>query len=72
MILKDKLIKLLSEFHDECPEVLNIPVTADEIIALFVEAIKGLGFEIPKHHNEQINSAFVFPPCKNYENREKK
>ena len=44
MILKDKLIKLLSEFHDECSEVLNIPETADEIIALFVDAIKGLEF----------------------------
>ena len=35
MILKDKLIKLLSEFHDEDIEVLNISGTADEIIALF-------------------------------------
>lgn len=35
MILKDKLIKLLSEFHDEDIEVLDIPTAADEIIALF-------------------------------------
>ena len=68
MILKDKLVKLLSEFHDECPEVLDISKTSDEIITLFVNAIKRSEFEIPKHHHEQINSAFVFPPCKNYEN----
>ena len=67
MILKDKLIKLLSEFHDECPEVLNIPGTADEIIALFMDAIKGMEFKAPKHYHEKINSAFVFPPCKSYE-----
>ena len=71
MILKDKLVKLLTEFYDECPEVLDIPGTADKIIALFVDAIKN-EVKISKHHHEQINSAFVFPPCKNYENREKK
>mgnify|MGYP001571682141 CR=1 len=46
MILKKKLEKLLSEFHDECPEVLDIPETANTIIALFVEAIKGLEFKV--------------------------
>ena len=48
MILKDKLVKLLTEFYDECPEVINIPETADEIIALFVNAIKGMEFNISK------------------------
>jgi len=46
MILKDKLIKLLSEFHDECPEVLDIDGTADEIIKLFADSIKNLEFKI--------------------------
>ena len=40
MILKDKLVKILSEFYDECPEVLNIPETADKIIKLFIDSIK--------------------------------
>ena len=48
LILKDKLIKLLSEFYDECPEVLDISKTADEIITLFVNAIKGMEFNISK------------------------
>ena len=46
MIIKDKLVKLLTEFYDECPEVLDIPGTADEIIALFVDAIKRLEFKV--------------------------
>lgn len=46
MILKKKLEKILSEFYDESPEVLNIPATADEIIALFVDSIRGLEFKI--------------------------
>ena len=69
MILKDRLINLLSEFHNEDIEVLNIPETADEIIALFVEAIKGLEFNVPKHYHEKINSAFIFPPCKSYKGK---
>lgn len=46
MILKERLEKILSEFYDECPAVLDIPKTADSIIALFVDAIKGLEFKI--------------------------
>ena len=42
LLLKEKLIKLLNEFHDECPEVLDIDGTADEIIKLFVDSIKNL------------------------------
>lgn len=46
MILKEKLEKLLSEFYDESPAVLNIPETADSIIALFVDVIKNSEFKI--------------------------
>lgn len=49
MILKERLEKLLSEFYDESPGVLNIPETADAIIALFVDAIKGLEFEVQRN-----------------------
>ena len=35
MILKDKLIKLLSEFHEEDVEIINITEVADAIITLF-------------------------------------
>lgn len=66
MILKERLIKILSEFHDEYIEVLDIPKTADEIIELFTDAIKNLEFKTPKHYHEKINSAFIFPPCKSF------
>lgn len=39
ILLREKLVKILSEFYDECPEVLNIPETADKIITLFVDSI---------------------------------
>lgn len=47
MILKDKLVKILGEFYDECPEVVNIPETADKIIKLFVDSIRDMEFAIP-------------------------
>ena len=75
MIIKLELMKLLARqdigkqmvwdtLPMECKE--EYEVNADEIIALFVEAIKGLEFNVPKHYHEKINSAFVFPPCKSY------
>lgn len=47
ILLKEELVKKLTEFYDECPWVVNIDGTADEIIALFVDAIKNLEFKAP-------------------------
>ena len=73
MILRDNLAQLLAR-QDIGKQVVwdtldpewqeEYEKNADKIIALFVEAIKGSEFEISKHHHEQKNSAFVFPPCK--------
>lgn len=38
MTIKERLEKLLSEFHDECIEVLDIHSTADEILELFTQS----------------------------------
>ena len=61
MIIKLELMKLLAKqdigkqmvwdtLDMECKE--EYEVNADEIIALFVKAIKGLSFEAPKHYHE--------------------
>ena len=74
MIIKLELMKLLARqdigkqmiwdtLPMECKE--GYESNADEIITLFVEAIKGLEFNV--YYHEKINSAFVFPPCKSYE-----
>lgn len=76
MIIREKLAELLvrQESNNELgldnllgPHKEKMLQRSSEIIALFVEAIKGLEFKAPKHYHEKINSAFVFPPCKSYE-----
>ncbi len=46
ILIKEKIEKKLIEFYDENPHVVNIGKTADEIIKLFVDAIKNLEFKV--------------------------